>query len=404
MKNKIELKKNLKIILFVSICLLFIFLIINVIAYKKYTVNFNNKIEQIVILLSEKYPMLTERKIMEILNSDSDKSFDIFDKYGIDLEKDSIIINNDNIFIVFMILNIIFIVVLIFILLFIFFKYNKKIDKELRNITNYIEQINKKNYELEIDSISEDELSILKNEIYKTTIMLKEACENSNLDKKNLKRALEDISHQLKTPLTSILIMLDNLMDDPDMNTDIRSDFVKDIKREVLNINFFVQSILKLSKFDVNAIHFIREGFDLGNILNDSIKNVSIICELKNIKINVKGEKDVYVYCDYKWQVEAITNILKNCIEHSSNNKEIDISFGKNSVYSILEIRDYGCGISKKDLPHIFERFYKGENSSYESVGIGLSLSKTIIESDNGTISVESFSNGTKFIIKYYKN
>lgn len=403
MKNKIELKKYLKVALILSIFLLILFVIINIIAYRKYTVNFNNKIGQIVTSLTAKYPLLTETEIMEILNEKNTVHSDIFNKYGISMDKDSIILNNDNIFICFTILNILCVVILIFLLLIIFFKYNGKKDKELRDITNYIEQINKKNYELKIDSISEDELSILKNEIYKTTIMLKESAENSKLDKNNLKKALEDISHQIKTPLTSILIMLENLIDDPKMDPTIRNDFIKDIKREVININFFVQAILKLSKFDSNTIHFIRNTFDLNDILKDAVKNVSMLCDLKNIKINIKSSEKVNIYCDYKWQVEAITNILKNCVEHSFENNIIDILVNKNNVYSFLQIRDYGYGISKKDLPHIFERFYKGENSSCESIGIGLSLTKSIVENDNGTISVESNENGTIFKIKYYK-
>ena len=403
MKNKIELKKYLKVALILSIFLLIIFVIINIIAYRKYTVNFNNKINQIVISLTEKYPLLTEDEIVEILNEKNTVRSDIFNKYGISMDKDSIILNNDNIFICFTILNILCVVILIFLLLIIFFKYNGKKDKELRDITNYIEQINKKNYELKIDSISEDELSILKNEIYKTTIMLKESAENSKLDKNNLKKALEDISHQIKTPLTSILIMLENLIDDPKMDPTIRNDIIKDIKREVININFFVQAILKLSKFDSNTIHFIRNTFDLNDILKDAVKNVSMLCDLKNIKINIKSSEKVNIYCDYKWQVEAITNILKNCVEHSFENNIIDILVNKNNVYSFLQIRDYGYGISKKDLPHIFERFYKGENSSCERIGIGLSLTKSIVENDNGTISVESNENGTIFKIKYFK-
>lgn len=402
MKNKVELKKYLGFTLIVSICLLILFLIINIIAYHKYTVNFNNKIGEIVTSLKEKYPLLTETEIMGILNEKNTVHSDIFDRYGINLNKESIILNNDNIFICFTILNILCVIILIFLLLIIFFRYNSKKDKELRDITNYIEQINKKNYELKIDSISEDELSILKNEIYKTTIMLKEAAENSKLDKNNLKKALEDISHQIKTPLTSMLIMLDNLTDDPDMDVATRIEFITDIKREAVNINFFVQTILKLSKFDANTIHFIRNTVDLNDILKDSVKNVSMICDLKNIKINIKSNKKINIYCDYKWQVEAITNILKNCVEHSNENNKIDISLNKNNVYSVLEIRDYGNGISKKDLPHIFERFYKGENSSPDSIGIGLSLSKTIVESDNGTINAETLENGTLFKIKYF--
>lgn len=404
MKNKVELKKYLNITFIVSICLLCLFLVINIYEYNTYRANFNNKIGQIVALLNEKYPLLSKTEIMEILNSNENNNSKIFEKYGIDVNNESILIENSQSHSIFLVLNMLFMAFVIILLVVIFMQYNKKKEKGISDITSYLEQINKKNYELKIDSISEDELSILKNEIYKTTIMLKEAAENSNLDKINLKKSLEDISHQLKTPLTSILIMLDNLIDEPDMEFWVRNDFIKDIKREVVNINFLVQSILKLSKFDANTICFIKENIEIGKIIDEAIKKVSTSCDLRNINIILKGDKKAKIYCDFRWQVEAITNILKNCIEHSKNNQQIQISYSQNNIYTMIEIKDFGEGIAKKDLPHIFERFYKGENSSEESIGIGLALSKTIIEEDNGTISVDSSSLGTTFVIKYFRN
>ena len=404
MKNKVELKKYLRITLFISIFLLIFWLIINIYEYNVYTSNFNEKINQIIGVLNEKYPLLTETEIIEILNNDNVRCSNILNKYGIDIQKQSVLEKNDKDFFIFIVLDLLFMSFSIIILILLFLKYNKKKVKNINDITNYIEQINKKNYELSIDSISEDELSILKNEIYKTTVILKESAENSNLDKLNLKKSLEDISHQLKTPLTSILIMLDNLIDNPDMDINTKEYFIKDIKREVININFLVQAILKLSKFDSNTIHFNKEYINLGDILNGAVKNVSTLCDLRNITININGKEDVIIYCDYRWQVEAITNILKNCIEHSKNGQTVELSFSKNNVYSLLEIKDFGTGISKKDLPHIFERFYKGENSNSESIGIGLALTKTIIEEDNGTINVNSSENGTIFKIKYFGN
>ena len=231
--------------------------------------------------------------------------------------------------------------------------------------------------------------------------MLKEQAENALKDKKNLKVSLEDISHQLKTPLTSILIILDNLIDDPDMEKSIREDFIRDIKREVSNINFLVQSLLKLSKFDASAITFIKEKRCISDIVNESIQNVSTLCDLKNIDIVWKGNKDIKMTCDFMWQVEAITNILKNAIDHSKENSEIHISYNQNNVYSSISILNEG-EIDKEDLPYIFERFYKGKNASKDSIGIGLALSKTIIEKEGGTISVHSSNNKTNFIIKYY--
>ena len=282
-------------------------------------------------------------------------------------------------------------------------RYNHKREKDIKDIAKCIEEINKKNYELEIDSISEDELSILKNEIYKTTIMLKEAADNSTKDKINLKKSLEDISHQLKTPLTSILVMLDNIIEDPDMDSSIRNDFIVDIKRNVNNINFLVQTLLKLSKFDANTVSFIKKENNLKDIASESIKNVSTLCDLRNINIELNVINDSKIKCDLKWEIEAITNILKNAIDHSKDESKITININSNNVYSLIEIIDNGEGISKKDIPHIFERFYKGENSGTDSVGIGLALAKNIIEKDNGSILVESDSEGTKFIIKYFK-
>lgn len=198
--------------------------------------------------------------------------------------------------------------------------------------------------------------------------------------------------------------MLDNILDNKQMDMETRDEFIKDIKREVININFLVNSLLKLSKIDVNAVKFIKSDEYIVDILNKSIKNVAVLCDLKNVTVNITGDKNSKIYCDSTWQVEAITNILKNCIEHSNENSKIDIACEQNQVYSKITITDYGSGIKDKDLPHIFERFYKCENSSYDSIGIGLALAKSIIENSNGYISVESkLNNGTKFEIKYFK-
>lgn len=385
-------------ILFVIIC----FIGINYLEYKSYTNEFNKKINNIVNKVVEDYPDVDKEELINILNSNNDNK-DVLEEYGIYLDKDNIIQRNEYNFYMFIFLDILFLLIVVLIFIIILLRYDLKRSNNIKDITNLIEEINKKNYKLDIDNNSESELSILKNEIYKTTVMLKSEAENSLNDKKNLKISLEDISHQLKTPLTSILIMLDNILDDPDMDSSIREDFIRDIKREVVNINFLVQNILKLSKFDANAIRFINREFYLLDIINESIRNISVLSDLKNIKINIKGDKNIKLKCDDKWNVEAITNILKNCLEYSNNDSKIDINMEENNVYVEVSIRDYGCGISKKDIKHIFERFYKGSNSSSDSVGIGLALAKSIVEKSNGNISVESNKEGTKFILKYYK-
>ena len=397
MKNKIELKKMC--ILSLIVILIFLGLDIEIMhkEYQTYTKNFNNKISTIFSEVLKKYPDVKKDDLIKILNEKSNGNDELFREYGINLEEDSAVLVNETKFKEFITLNICIIMLFTALLALVFFKYNHNQNKKLHEITKYIEEINKKNYKLDIEDNSEDELSILKNELYKVTVMLKEVAENSKNDKLKLKDSLLDISHQLKTPITSILIMLDNILDDKEMPENIRNEFIKDIKREVINIKFLVESILKLSKIDSNKEVTIQE------IVEEAIKNISMIKEIRNVRINVKGNSKDTIICDMKWQVEAITNILKNCVEHSKGNGKIDIEYEKNKIYIEIKIMDYGTGIEREDLPHIFERFYKGKNSSSDSIGIGLALSKSIIESNNGYIEVESeLEKGTIFTIKYF--
>lgn len=404
MKNKIELKKMCITSCIVIIIFLITFSILIYKQYKTYTYNFNQKIVGIIDNVLEKYPDIEKREIVEILNSSDKTNNEILREYGIELDKDSVILENNTDFQKFIIIDISTLILFILILSIIFFKYNHSESKKINEITKYIEEINRGNYQLNIEENTEDELSILKNELYKITIMLKEVAENSQKDKTTLKDSLSDISHQIKTPITSILIMLDNILSDENMPEDIKKDFIKDIKREIINIKFLVESILKLSKIDSNSIKFIKKEVFIKDIINEAVKNVSMLSELKNIEIIVSGDDSIKTICDLKWQVEAITNILKNCIEHSYENRKIYINYNQNNMYTELKIEDNGTGIDAKDLPHIFERFYKGKNSSSDSVGIGLALSKSIIESNNGYIQVDSELNkGTTFIIKYLK-
>lgn len=403
MKNKLRLKQYITSTLIVFICLFVMFLILNIYEYKTYTKNFNNKISAIVTLVKDKYPEITDKEIIEIINSNKQSDDSFFLKYGIDIDNKAVLLENDKSYHTFLIINMSFLIITIASLCILYFRYNYKRKNDIKDIIKYIEQINRRNYELKIDTISEDELSILKNEIYKTAVMLKEAALNSNKDKLNLKKSLEDISHQLKTPLTSILVLLDNLIDEPDMDSSIRNDFIIDIKRNVININFLVQALLKLSKFDANTVHFIKKENDLEMIVKEAIKNVSTLCDLRNINIKLNTLENAKVLCDAKWQIEAITNIIKNAIEHSKDNSSILINIDNNRVYSKIEVIDCGDGISKRDIKHIFERFYKGANATSNSIGIGLALAKTIIEEDKGTIAVESNESNTKFTIKYFK-
>ena len=378
--------------------------IINYIQYRNYTKNVNIVINEIVNNIQEQYPDVDINKIISMLNDENVSKENVLSQYGIDISKDSAILTNDLLYRNNVIMNLSIILIFSIIIIIVFVLYNKRQKNKIKEITNYIEQINNKNYALDIQDNNEDELSVLKNELYKITVMLKEQAENSAKDKINLKNSLEDISHQLKTPLTSITIMLDNILDSPDMDLQTRNDFIKDIYREIANVKFLVQNLLILSKFDANTITFNEKEEKLEDIIEEAKQNVASICDLKNIQILVEGKEDAKTTCDLKWQVEALTNILKNCAEHSNNNTKINVLYSENNMYSEIVIKDEGSGIDQKDLKHIFERFYKGKNSDKDSIGIGLSLAKTIIEKDNGFITVDSeLGKGTKFNIKYRK-
>ena len=403
LENKVHLKK----FLLISIIPIIVFLIIGNIfffyQYHSYTQNYNNKIASLVNLLDKEYPDIDRNELISILNSDDKVSEDIFSRYGIDIQDESIIVENDRLFSGFIIVyNLLFIGLALSIIL-LYLKHEKDQNKEIKKIVKCIEEINKKNYSINIDENSEDELSILKNELYKITIMLKEDAENSKKDKLKLKDSLSDISHQLKTPLTSINIMLDNILDNPDMDSNTKEKFIQNIKREITNISSLVGEILKLSKFDASVIKFEEQQVFINDLVKSAISNVEMMAELKNINIEVNNQDNIKLVCDAKWQIEAITNILKNCIEHSKDDSTITIDIDSNKIYKQITIKDNGEGIDEKDLPHIFERFYKGKNSSKDSVGIGLALAKTIIEKDNGSIKVDSKKGKqTIFTIKYY--
>lgn len=392
------MKNNLKyIILFLISVILFI--VLNKYQYNTYKVNFNNKLNVVIEKVIEKNPNITKEEILEIIEHNDIKE-DILKEYGIYTDIDSYILVNDTSYKKFLIIDLILFLILFLVLFLVVFKDKIVYKKNIRKLTKYFNSINLGNYDIDINDNKENELSILKNEIYKTTIMLKEQASNSQKDKYALKESLVDISHQLKTPLTAITIMLDNVTSD-NIDNKVKMRFLSDIKKEVSNINFLVQNLLKLSRFDVNAITYNISLNKLEDIICESLNNLSSLSDLKNVKIKHIKNESVMLKCDYKWEVEAITNIIKNCIEHTENGT-VKISYNDCKTYIKLVIEDNGVGINKEDIAHIFERFYKGANSSKDSVGIGLSLSLSIIEKDNGKIDVES-KNGTTLTIRYYK-
>ncbi len=282
-----------------------------------------------------------------------------------------------------------------------FIVYTKNRYKKIEKLNDYLVRVLAENDTDEILDQEEGELSILKTNIYKTTSTLKYQKELLSDDKKNLAAALADISHQLKTPLTSMMVMNDLLVDEKD--EDKRIEFLNTQSSQLDRMNWLIQTLLKLSKLDAGTIVLKREDIPATEIVEEAIKPFEIQFDLRNISFE-SDVSPVNIRCDKNWTVEAIQNIIKNCIEHMENGGQLFVSLADTNIFTQLTIKDTGCGIAADDIPHIFERFYKGKNAGKDSVGIGLALSKSILEEEEAEINVESTEGvGTRFIIKFYK-
>ena len=380
-----------------------IFGVINNIQYRKYLKIVNAKIDNIISEVIEKYPDITEEELLEILKNNETPESSVLEKYGytpdisyIKTLGEQIETNKKQ--------NIALVIIFGTVSLGIYLIYVITQEKKIAEINEYIKQINNKNYILKIEENDNGELSKLRNELYKTTVLLKETAEISEKEKENLSTAIADISHQLKTPLTSIRIMLDNIQDNPDMEKAVRDDFLADISKQIDWISSLVVSLLKIAKFDAGTIKMENNEINAKNLIDNIVSNLAILIELKNIEIITTVDEKATFIADYKWQQEALTNILKNAIEHSKQNSRIYITVENTSLFLKIIIKDEGSGIDKEDLKHIFQRFYKTKNSSENSIGIGLPLAKAIIEQSNGYIRVETkYGEGTSFEVKYIK-
>ncbi|NRW27703.1 signal transduction histidine kinase [Clostridium beijerinckii] len=283
------------------------------------------------------------------------------------------------------------------------FWFIKREYRELEKLSGYLRRICNGEYSLDIRDNEEGELSILKNEIYKVTLMLSKQGELLKKEKMQLADAISDISHQLKTPLTSMRVMSD-LLSDNHLEAEKRIEFTNNIEMQLDRMQWLLTSLLKLSKIDAGTVSFKKDRVAVSELIRKSTEPLLIPIEIKNQTLVIEGGSNVSFIGDLYWTTEALINIIKNCIEHTGEDGRISIFFDENPLFTEIKISDNGSGIEKEDLPYIFKRFYKGKNAGEDSVGIGLAMAKSIVTSQNGDINVSSRKNeGTCFIIKFYK-
>lgn len=370
--------------------------------YKKEIINNNAKI---IANIADNDKL--ENKIVESLlksNQNIDKGIKILEKYDLSnyknidelksvkkLEKKLITINMSFSFII-----------IIFYTIFLI-KYNQNTKKEALLMQKYMDNILIDNYNIDFNTYDDNVLSSLKDDIYKMTIKLKNMADNSNKEKKYLATTLSDISHQLKTPLTSLFVFNEILKQD-NLDLKTRKEILEKSEKQLERIKWLITSLLKMSQLDSGSITLQKDKVNLQKLINESCEPFLISLDLKNVKLQINIDKKAFIICDKNWTIEAISNIVKNALEHVKENGTITIQSITNPIYLKLEIIEDGEGIKAEEINHIFERFYHG-NKNKDSIGIGLNMSKMIIEKQKGHIEVESKLNkGTKFSIYFYHN
>lgn len=285
----------------------------------------------------------------------------------------------------------------------VFLFYTKQRYDSIKKLSEYFYKIYSGGEISDVQDYTEGELSILKDDILKMTVALQEKNDLLKKDKNYLTETLSNISHQLKTPLTSMFMMAD-LMSEPELPQEKREEFLNNLINQLKRIEWLVTSLLKLSRIDAEAVEFKREKTTMPELVLKAIEPLQIPIEIKNINIQIISENSINMILDINWTVEAILNIIKNCIEHTPEGGIIQIECKDTSVYALLIIKDDGEGIASEDMPHIFKRFYKGKNAEADSVGIGLAMAKTILTNQNAKVELSSKEGeGSEFRIKFYK-
>lgn len=268
-------------------------------------------------------------------------------------------------------------------------------EQRIADLAVYLENVNQGRET--VLSRCEDEFSQLEDEIYKTVIELRQTKEDACKENKILADNLADISHQLKTPITSMSLMTQLLAEGGN------EDCIKRLERQIERMDDLVTNLLTLSKIDAKTLKMEKQKLDAAELLILAAEPVEFMIEEKNQKLLLQSDPRAEVFADRRWMAEALLNIIKNCSEHTPKGGSITASYIQNPLYTEFVLEDNGPGLLPEDIPHLFQRFYRGNGASKDSIGIGLALSKSLLEQQNGMIRAENrMEGGARFIVKLY--
>ena len=304
-----------------------------------------------------------------------------------------------------MVKNVIILILILCLLLqsFLYYQQNRKKKKEIEDMIAYLTAVQDRMELPQLNQLKEGQLSILQSEIYKVVVLLRQAYSQETIQKRYMADLLSDISHQIKTPISAITIMAD-LLESSELSEEQRLTYAGKIDKQAKRITWLIRNLLNYAQLEAQVLQLKRERTDITDILGAVKDSLEIMAELKNVNLVFPEETSISLYCDVHWTTEALLNIAKNCVEHTGENGTVKISVFQDNFATHIHICDNGEGISKEHLPHIFERFYKADNTSGNSVGIGLAMAKQIILKQNGTITATSeVGKGTKFWIKLFR-
>lgn len=272
--------------------------------------------------------------------------------------------------------------------IFLLVRYRRGVSAQVTGLSTYLRQIDAGDYSLDVRDNGEGSFSLLKNDLYKVTVRLREQAELLQKDKTALSNLIADISHQIKTPLTSLGVLADLLAEDPP-EADRRA-FVERLRAQLGRIQWLVAALLKLARLDAGAAVFKSEPVDVRRLIERALEPLQIPLEIKKQRLEVRGDEGASFTGDFNWSAEALTNVVKNCVEHTPEGGKIEIRYAANALYAEIIVSDDGEGIAGRDIPNIFNRFYRGENAGETNAGIGLALAKAIFTAQGGDISVRS--------------
>lgn len=358
--------------------------------------------------VSEKNPELLQYIVpsvtKEVQTKDAEKGMKILKEYGLteDLENKLFPYVNKAITNNYYYIIALFLIMTMLLFIINYFQY-VYFYKRARSISKAAKMVVEGQYDISIDEDKEGDFSKLANSFNSMRGIIRNNLESLNKEKQFLVNLLSDISHQLKTPLAS-MILYNDILSTKELSKEKKQLFLENNKKQLYRMDWLIKSILKLARLDARAIEFSKEKISLNETIENSIYELKEKADEANVAMTLKQTSDISFNHDRRWMEEALINIIKNDIEHTKTGGKVEIELIENPIYVRIEIVDNGEGINKVDLPNIFKRFYKAKNSKSDSVGIGLALSKAIIEAHDGMIDVQSeVGHGTKFTITFLK-